>query len=82
MTDAIYARLTPIFRDVFDDETLLPVASMSAADVAEWDSLNHIRLMVSIEREFGVAFTTAEVSGFRNVGELVAAIASRVSESH
>lgn len=81
MSDNIYARLTPIFRDVFDDESLVPLATMTAADVAEWDSLNHIRLMVSIEREFGVTFTTAEVSGFRNVGELVAALADRAAGS-
>lgn len=77
MMEVIYTRLTPIFRDVFDDDALVPTASMTAADVAEWDSLNHIRLMVSIEREFGLAFTTAEVAGFRTVGELVSAIAAR-----
>lgn len=79
MHDEIYTRLTSIFRDVFDDETLVATPAMTAKDVAEWDSLNHIRLMVTIEKAFGVAFTTAEVSGFANVGQLADAIAARTS---
>jgi len=75
----IYACLTPIFREVFDDDEIVPVDTMTAKDVAEWDSLNHIRLMVSIEKAFRIHFTTAEVSGFPDVGSLVAAIAAKLS---
>jgi len=75
----IYASLTPIFREVFDDDEIVPVDAMTARDVAEWDSLNHIRLMVSIEKAFRIHFTTAEVSGFPDVGRLVDAIAAKLS---
>ena len=51
---------------------------MTAKDVAEWDSLNHIRLMVAIEKAFRVHFTTAEVSGLPDVGHLVDAIAAKL----
>jgi acyl carrier protein len=79
MKEEIYSRLTGIFRDVFDDDSLVASPGMTAGDVAEWDSLNHIRLMVSIEKAFGIAFTTAEVAGFANVGQLVDAIAAKAS---
>jgi len=79
MKEEIYARLTSIFRDVFDDDSLVVTPVMTARDVAEWDSLNHIRLMVSIEKAFGIALTIAEVSGFENVGQLVDAIAAKTS---
>lgn len=75
----IYSCLTPIFREVFDDDEVVPVDTMTAKDVAEWDSLNHIRLMVAIEKAFRVHFTTAEVSGFPDVGGLVDAIAAKLS---
>lgn len=75
----IYACLTPIFREVFDDDDVVPVDTMTARDVAEWDSLNHIRLMVAIEKAFRIHFTTAEVSGFPDVGTLVTAIAAKLS---
>lgn len=77
--DHIYAQLTPIFQEVFDDDHLLPSSAMTAKDVAEWDSLNHIRLMVAIEKAFRIHFTTAEVSGFPDVGHLVAAIAAKLA---
>jgi acyl carrier protein len=75
--DQVYERLTPIFRDVFDDSELVPVPTMTAKDVSEWDSLNHIRLMVAVEKAFNLKFTTAEVSGFRDVGHLAETIQAR-----
>ena len=79
MNEEIYSRLTTIFRDVFDDDALVATPVLTARDVAEWDSLNHIRLMVSIEKAFGIALTTAEVAGFENVGQLADAIAAKTS---
>ena len=75
----IYSRLIGIFRDVFDDESLVPNPAMTAKDVAEWDSLNHVRLMVAIEKAFSVHFPTAEVSGLPDVGHLVDVIAAKLA---
>jgi len=69
--EEIYPRLTEIFRDVFDDESLVATPEMTASDVKEWDSVNHITLMVAIEEEFGVKFKTAEVEKMKNVGQMV-----------
>jgi acyl carrier protein len=62
--------LTGIFRDVLDDPALVLQENTTAADVENWDSLNHIDLIVAVERKFGVRFTTAEVTSLKNVGEL------------
>jgi acyl carrier protein len=77
MQSNIIDRLRPIFRDVFDDESLVITPATTPRDIAEWDSLNHIRLMVSIEKAFGIAFTTAEVARFVSVRQLVDAIAAK-----
>lgn len=63
--------LQNVFRDVFDDEDLIIRPEMTAKDVPAWDSFNHINLIVAIEAEFGIRFTSAEVTGMKNVGELV-----------
>ena len=63
-------QLTPIFRDVFDDEDLVIKQNTTAQDVDGWDSLAHIRLVVSIEKALGLRFTAAEISGLVNVGEM------------
>jgi acyl carrier protein len=70
--------LKDIMRDVFDDDSIEPTDAMTADDVEEWDSLSHIRLIVSIERQFRVKFTIAEVEKLRNVGDLLKAINSKV----
>ena len=66
--------LTNVFRDVFDDESLELRPELAAPDVENWDSLSHIDLIVAVERQFKVKFTTAEVTSLKNVGELAALI--------
>jgi acyl carrier protein len=74
---SIYDQLTGIFRDVFDDEDLVVTPEMTAADVEEWDSLNHIKLVLSVEKNFGLRFSAAEVGSLVNVGEFVNLIQSK-----
>jgi acyl carrier protein len=79
MNDAeIYERLAPIFQDVFDNDDVVPHPAMTAEDVEEWDSLSHIRLVVAIEADFGVKFTTPELAKLANVGELVGLIKGKL----
>ena len=63
--------LHPIFRDVFDDDELIIEAKTTADDIDGWDSLTHIRLVISIEKAFGLRFTAAEISELENVGEMI-----------
>ena len=75
--EAILQRLDIIFQDVLDDEAIRLSPATTAADIDGWDSLNHVRLMVSVEREFKVKFTALELSYLKNVGDLVALLQSR-----
>jgi acyl carrier protein len=76
--DEIVSKLTDIMRDVFDEDTLLPTDAMTSDDVAEWDSTNHVRLMVAIEAEFGIRFEVDEITSPESVGELIDLIASKL----
>ena len=69
--DEVYSHLVPLFREVFDDESLVPTAAMTAADVAAWDSLSNIRLIVAVEEAFDIMLSTSEVVELKNVGEFV-----------
>jgi acyl carrier protein len=60
-----------VFREVFDNQKLLIYREMQAKDVEGWDSLNHITLIMTLEESFKVKFTTREVMGFQNVGEMM-----------
>ena len=73
--DDIWQRLTAVFRDVFDDDSVVIGPETTAKDIEGWDSLANIELLVAIEKSFrGVKFNTGEVANLRNVGEMVAAI--------
>jgi acyl carrier protein len=67
----IYEKLTDIFQNVFDDDSIVVRPDLTAADVDEWDSLSHIRLVLTIERAFGVKFSASEIGKLKNVGEFV-----------
>ncbi|MCR5688583.1 MAG: acyl carrier protein [Lachnospiraceae bacterium] len=67
-----------IFRDVFDDETLIIKDSTNSKDIEDWDSLEHITLVVSMEKEFNLKFDLKEVNELANVGEMVDLIASKL----
>jgi acyl carrier protein len=70
----IVSRLTPIFRDVFNDEALVVSESMTAKDVPTWDSLSNINMIIAVEKAFGVKFSIKDVRALKNVGELLALI--------
>jgi acyl carrier protein len=78
MTDTL-ERVNEVFRDVFDDEELRVSPATTAKDVDGWDSLMHVTLMVKVEKAFGIRFTSFEVAGMKNVGDLVSAIERRVA---
>ena len=78
-TEEIYAKLTSIFREVFDNDDIVLTAQTTAADIDDWDSVNHIRLMISIEAEFRIKFTVDEIAEAADVGEFVSLIRGKLS---
>ncbi len=76
--DEVYDRLNDVFRTVFDDDSITVHDETTSADIEDWDSLEHIDLIVSIEKEFGMKFTMSETTGMKNVGEMVDIILQRV----
>ena len=73
----IYARLAEIFQDVFDEDSIQLVPELSAKDVDGWDSLTHIRLILTIEKAFKIKFSTSEIGKMETVGDLVTLIKVR-----
>jgi acyl carrier protein len=70
-TTDIVSRLTPIFRDVFNDDALVVSEGMTAADVPTWDSLSNINMIIGVEKAFGVKFSIKDVRNLKNVGGLL-----------
>ena len=76
-TDEVTRRLQTVFHEVFEDDAIILRDTTTAADIDGWDSVANIRLMVSIEEAFHLRFDVGEFQDYRNVGDLVTAIARR-----
>lgn len=77
--EEVFKNLTEVFREIFDDDTLVIGEKTNAEDIEDWDSLEHINLVVATEKKFNVKFDISEVGKMKNVGEMVDVILERVN---
>lgn len=75
----VMATLQEVMRDVFDEDDIVIGPETTAKDVVGWDSLNHVNLVVAVEKRFKIKFTTKEITGLPNVGEFVKAIERKLA---
>ena len=75
--DEIIERLDDVFRDVFDDDTLEVDENTTADDIEDWETIEHITLIGAEEQEIMMRFKKVEVSGKKDVGEMIGIIEQR-----
>ena len=76
--EAVFEKLTKIFQEYFDDDAIELNEATTADDIEDWDSLEHINLIVTIEKQFNMKFSMGEVTTMKNVGEMVTIIMDRI----
>ncbi|MEG0752165.1 MAG: phosphopantetheine-binding protein [Oscillospiraceae bacterium] len=67
----IFDRMTEVFRDNFDDDSIVLTESTTSDDIEDWDSLEQINILVALERVFSTKFSVNDVENLKNVGEMV-----------
>lgn len=77
--EQILKTVNNIFIDVLENDDLVINNETSAKDVEEWDSLNHIQLIVAIEKKFKLKFKSSEILSWKNVGEMCDAIHNKLA---
>jgi acyl carrier protein len=77
-SDEIIKNINDIFIDVLDNENIVLNETTTANDVEEWDSLNHIQIVVAIEKKFKIRFTSKEIQSWNNVGEMIECVDSKL----
>ncbi len=76
--EAVFEKLNEVFQDVFDDDGITVGEGTTSADIEDWDSLEHINLLVAVEKCFSIKFNMGEVSTMKNVGAMVDIILERM----
>jgi len=80
MSDRIQEELTQIFHDVFADDSIVVHRGLTASQVDGWDSLTHVRLLLTTERKFGVRISAAESGRLKSVGDLMDLLRTKISQ--
>lgn len=76
--EEVFTKLDEVFQDVFDDESITVGEETTSSDIEDWDSLEHINLVVAVEKCFGIKFNMGEVTSMKNVGAMVDIILERI----
>jgi acyl carrier protein len=67
----ILAKIRNFLADILNNDSLMLTESTIADDIADWDSINHVKLLIALESELKIRFTVDEVGELKNVGQLV-----------
>ena len=76
--EELFEQLNEVFQDVFDDESITVTETTTANDIDDWDSLEHINLINSVEQKFGIKFDMGQIVTMKNVGEMANIIQSQL----
>ena len=73
----ILTKMQEVFQNILDNEDIELTFDTTAEDIEEWDSLSHVQLVVEIEKEFGVKFTSKEIMSWNKVGDMIDCISKK-----
>ena len=74
--EEVFEKMNEVFKDVFEDDDITVTDTTTAADIEDWDSLEHINLVNAMEQEFGIKFNMGQIVSMKNVGEMADIIMS------
>lgn len=80
-TEAVLAKLQPIFDDIFGEDSVALTANTDSDDIVGWESVAHVSVIVAVERDFDIMFDPDEIMDMENVGALVASIQSKAADA-
>jgi acyl carrier protein len=74
----ILKQIQEVFREIFSKSDMTISEITSPVEVEEWDSLNHIQIVVALEKKFKIKFTSLELQNWRNVGDIINSIQNKI----
>jgi acyl carrier protein len=73
----VYSKVTAILREVFDRDDIEATPTLAADQVEGWDSFKQVEILIAVQEEFGVKFSSRELDSLKNVGDLVSIVVAK-----
>ena len=78
-SEDMFINVQAIFRDIFDNQSMILKLEMNSSHIEDWDSLAQINLIVAIEKDFKLKFSLVEMNGLENVGDMLRLIEAKIN---
>jgi acyl carrier protein len=75
----ILSEVNKIFIDLFEDKNIVLTEKSDTNEIEAWDSLNHIKVITSIENHFNIRFELDELLNYQNIGDICLGIYSKIN---
>lgn len=76
----VLSKMTEIVKEVLDLDELTLTEATTASEVEDWDSIMHVEIIVAVEEEFNVKFSTLEIEKFETVGDIVGLTNQKINQ--
>jgi acyl carrier protein len=73
----VYPKLTAILREVFDRDDIEATPTLAADQVEGWDSFKQVEILIAVQEEFSLKFSSRELDSLKNVGDLVSIVVAK-----
>jgi acyl carrier protein len=75
----ILFEVNKIFIDLFEDKNIVLTEHSDTNEIETWDSLNHIKVITSIENQFKIRFELDELLNYQNIGDICEGIYKKIN---
>lgn len=79
--DEIFALVKNIFVDTFKVDAPSITDATSSDDLENWDSLNHVILIVDIEKKFKIKFPLGEMPNLNSIRKIIDSIVEKIDKT-
>jgi acyl carrier protein len=79
--EQVISEVTRIVRQLLNDETIQLKYETTANEVKGWDSLQHIEIVLAVEKHFRIRFNFSELQKFKNVGQMCDNVVAKITKA-
>ncbi len=81
MNDPVTEKIRRLASDLFDVPLGQITADSAPATLENWDSVQQLNLMLALEEEFGFKFEPEDMESLQSIGQVAAAVHSKLGVS-